>query len=98
MDKLNSQERIVEAVKQLAQAHTEGIANKSLAHRVGTSEANICRDIAMLERTGWVVRGRDGRWRLSPAFGGLAGQIMRAYQEARLRLTEDEARYASAMQ
>jgi hypothetical protein len=37
MEKLNSQERIVEAVKQLAHAHTEGIANKSLAHLVETS-------------------------------------------------------------
>jgi hypothetical protein len=54
--------------------------------------------MALLERRKWVTRGVGGRWRLSPTFGGVAGQIMKSYQTAKLRLTEEEQRYASAMQ
>jgi hypothetical protein len=35
---------------------------------------------------------------MSPKFGGFAGGIIKCFQAARLRLTEDEARYASEMQ
>jgi DeoR/GlpR family transcriptional regulator of sugar metabolism len=96
--KLNSQERIFTIVNLLHENHVSGLVNKELAALVKTSEANICRDMALFERYGWVVRGIGGRWRLSPAFGGIAGHIMRSYQEARLRLTEEEAKYASEMQ
>jgi hypothetical protein len=54
--------------------------------------------MALFDHHEWVIRGVGGRWRLSPAFGGIAGHIMRSYQEAKLRLTEEEAKYASAMQ
>jgi predicted DNA-binding transcriptional regulator YafY len=98
MEKVNSQERIFEIVKQLAQNHVTGFSNKELAALVGTSETNICRDMAIFDRYGWTVRGDAGRRRLSPAFGGIAGRIMRSYQSAKLRLTEEEAQYASEMQ
>jgi DNA-binding IclR family transcriptional regulator len=98
VEKLNSQERIFEITRFLHENHALGLANKEIAALVKTSEANICRDMALFERCGWVVRGVGSRWRLSPAFGGIAGHIMRSYQEARLRLTEEEARYASEMQ
>ncbi|MDR1251090.1 MAG: hypothetical protein LBK62_02880 [Treponema sp.] len=95
---LSSQERIMVIVNFLYENHVSGLANKELMALVKTSGANICRDIALLERYGWVVRGIGGRWRLSSTFGGIAGRIMRSYQEAKLRLTEEEAKYASAMQ
>ncbi|MDR0585366.1 MAG: hypothetical protein LBG57_13620 [Treponema sp.] len=98
MEKLNSQERIFEIIRRLHENHVSGLTNKDLAVLVRTSEANICRDMALFDRRDWVIRGVGGRWRLSPAFGGIAGHIMRSYQEARLRLTEEEARYASEMQ
>jgi predicted DNA-binding transcriptional regulator YafY len=98
MEKLNSQERIFEIIIHLHEDHVSGLTNKELAVLVKTSEANICRDMALFDRYGWVIRGVGGRWRLSAAFGGIAGRIMRSYQEAKLRLTEEEARYASAMQ
>jgi DNA-binding IclR family transcriptional regulator len=98
MDKLNSQERIFEITRLLYENHASGLTNKDIAALVKTGEVNVCRDMALFERSGWVVRGIGSRWRLSPAFGGIAGHIMRSYQEARLRLTEEEAKYASEMQ
>ena len=98
MEKLNSQERVFEITRFLHENHASGLTNKELAVLVRTSEANICRDMALFERYGWVVRSVGARWRLSPAFGGISGHIIRSYQEARLRLTEEEAKYASEMQ
>jgi predicted DNA-binding transcriptional regulator YafY len=98
MEKLNSRERIFAIVSHLEQNHAAGLTNKELSVMTGTSEANICRDMALFDRHGWTVRGKTGRRRLSPAFGGIAGRIMRSYQEAKLRLTEEEAKYASEMQ
>jgi len=97
-EKLNSQERIFEIIRQLCENHIAGLTNKELAIAIKTSEANICRDMATFEKNEWVIRGNGARWRLSPAFGGFSGRIMRSYQEARLRLTEEEAKFASAMQ
>ena len=54
--------------------------------------------MALFEQYGWAERNASGRWRLSPKFGGISGQIAKSYQKARLSLSEDEARYASAMQ
>ncbi|MDR2048675.1 MAG: hypothetical protein LBP69_04405 [Treponema sp.] len=96
--RLSSQERILEIIRRLEENHVSGLTNKELAVLVKTSEANICRDMALFDRCEWVIRNVGGRWRLSPAFGGIAGRIMRSYQEAKLRLTEEEAKYASAMQ
>ena len=96
--KLNSQARIFEIIRLLCDSHVTGLSNKELAAAVKTSEANVCRDMALFEKNDWVIRGNGSRWRLSPTFGGFAGRIMRSYQEAKLRLTEEEARYASAMQ
>jgi DeoR/GlpR family transcriptional regulator of sugar metabolism len=98
MEKFNSQERIFEIVRRLYENHVSGLTNKELAVLVRTSEANICRDMALFDHHEWVIRGVGGRWRLSATFGGIAGYIMRSYQEAKLRLTEEEAKYASAMQ
>jgi len=96
--KLNSQGRIFEIIRLLCDNHVSGLTNKELAVCLKTSEANICRDMALFKGNDWVVQGNGARWRLSPTFGGFAGRIMRSYQEARLRLTEEEARYASEMQ
>lgn len=96
--KLSSQERIFAEMLALCEGHISGMANKELAEKVGTTATNVCRDLAIFEKFGMVERNGKGRWRLSPKFGGLAGQIAKSYQKARLSLTEEEARYASAMQ
>jgi len=98
MEKLNSQERMLVIVEKLCENHISGLTNKELATITKTSEASICRDMTLFEKRDWVMRGTGSRWRLSPTFGGFAGRIMRSYQEARLRLTEEEAKFASAMQ
>ena len=99
MEKLSSQERIIAIVEKLAGKQIEGMSNKALAHELKTTEANACRDLKILEAHGWIEKsGPLGKWRLTPKFGGFAGQIIKGFQSAKLRLSEDEARYASAMQ
>jgi hypothetical protein len=98
MEKLSSQERIFEITRLLYENHASGLTNRDIAALLKTGEVNICRDMTLFDRYGWVIRGVGGRWRLSAAFGGIAGHIMRSYQEAKRRLTEEEAKYASAMQ
>jgi len=97
VERLSSQERIIAIVERLAGKTVEGVSNKALAHGLKTTEANICRDLKTLEGHGWIERA-NGRWRLTPKFGGFAGTIMKCFQSAKLRLTEAEAQYASAMQ
>jgi DNA-binding IclR family transcriptional regulator len=84
-------------VEKLVEKTTEGMTNKALAFELKTLEANICRDLKILEEHGWVEKA-NGRWRMSAKFGGFAGTMIKCFQTARLRLTEDEARYASEMQ
>jgi DNA-binding IclR family transcriptional regulator len=96
--KLNSQERIFEIIIRLNKNHFLGLTNKELSSLVGTSEANICRDLGIFQKYQWIERGMAGKWRLSPAFGKLAGEIMKSYKEAKLLLSKDEERFASAMQ
>jgi len=99
VEKLNSQERIVVIVEILAGKQIEGMSNKGLAFELKTTEASLCRDMKILEAYGWVEKSNaTGKWRLSPKFGGFAGQIIKCFQTAKLRLSEDEARYASEMQ
>ncbi|MDR2953217.1 MAG: hypothetical protein LBU82_08255 [Treponema sp.] len=95
--KLNSQERILHIVEMLVKKSDEGMANKAIAFELKTTEANICRDLKILEAHGWIEKA-NGKWRMSPKFGGFAGTIIKCFQSAKLRLTEDEARYASEMQ
>jgi len=99
VEKSGSRERLIRAVELLADNRAYGMGNKALAAALGANEATACRDMQILEAAGWAERsGAGGAWRLSPRFGGLAGQIMKGFQAAKLRLSEDEARYASAMQ
>ncbi len=97
-EKINSQARIVEIVKVLGQNHITGMTNKEIALAVKTTETNACRDLKILDDAGWLCKDSKNRWRLSPGFGGLAGQIIKSYQKARLQLSEEEAKYASEMQ
>lgn len=98
-ERLSSQERLLVIVEKLVGKSVEGMSNKALAFELKTTEANVCRDMKILETYGWVKRSAaNGKWRMSAKFGGFAGTIIKGFKEAKLRLTEDEARYASEMQ
>lgn len=97
-EKLNSQERIIAEIFAMCGSHIAGMTNKELAEKVETTATNVCRDLAIFEKFGLVSWNAKGHWRLSPKFGGFAGQIAKSYQKAKLLLSEEEARYASAMQ
>ena len=99
MQRISSQERILAEVEKLVEFSVDGLNNKQLAFEMGISEVVVCRDLVLLEKRGWIERSKTtGRWRLTPKFGNFAGTIMKCFQTAKLKLTEDEARYASAMQ
>ena len=61
MDKLTAQERIFEITRLLYENHVNGLSNKELAQRIGTSEVNICQDLAVFEQYKWVGRSESGR-------------------------------------
>ena len=96
--KLNSQERLLVIIEKLVEKSVEGMSNKTLAFELKTIEASICRDLKILEGRGWIERTTNGKWRMYSKFGNFAGTIIKCFQTAKLRLTEDEARYASEMQ
>ena len=56
MEKMISQARIFAITEILYENHLEGIANKELAKSVGTTQSNICRDMALFEQFGWAER------------------------------------------
>ena len=95
--KINSQERILRIVEMLVENQVFGMSNKSLATKLGATEANICRDLKILESQGWIEK-MNGVWRLSPKFGGFVVTITEIFQEGRRRLTEDEARLLQSNQ
>lgn len=97
--KLSSQERMLVIVEKLTDRAMEGMSNKQLAFELKTSEANMCRDLSILEKRGWIARSaKTGNWRLTPLFGGFAGAIVKCFQSAKLDLMKDEAMYLGAMQ
>lgn len=96
-EKYSAQERLCAEIRTLYESHVDGMTNKDLAHAVGTSEANVCRDLDVLKKFKWVVRDDNARWHLSPEFGGISGQIIKSYQKAKLRLSQEEERYLTAM-
>lgn len=95
--KLNSQERMLVIVEKLVGKLAEGMSGKALAGELKTLEANVCRDLKILEGRGWIEKAASGKWRMSPKFGSFAGTMIKCFQTAKLRLTEDEARYISEM-
>jgi len=97
MEKINLQKRILTIAGKPAGNPVDGLPDKALAFETGISEADICRDSGIPAVCGRAGKS-GGRWRLTPEFGGFANSIMKGFREAKLRLTEDEARYASEMQ
>lgn len=94
-EKLNSQERILIIIKILAQNHYAGLRVKDLAKILKTTESNICRDVAILEHVEFIEKNEGGKIRLSVDFGAISHAIAKSYKTARLKLTEDEAKYIS---
>ena len=88
MEKLTAQERIFEIIEHLYKNHIKGLTNKELAKLVGTSNVNICRDLALFE---------NNKCRLSPVFGRISADILKNYKKARLELAKAEAEFIGAV-
>lgn len=48
--------RVLKIVELLFQRVLDGLSNKEIADALGCSPSTICRDLAILESTGWVRR------------------------------------------
>ncbi len=97
MKKLNAQERVFEIVNALYRNHVHGLTNKELAAKLETTEATVCRDMALMEECRWAARDGKSAWRLSPEFGRISGEILKSYQTAKLEITKAEAEYLAAI-
>ena len=97
MEKLTAQERIFEIIEHLYKNHIKGLTNKELAKLVGTSNVNICRDLALFEKYGWIQRDENNKCRLSPVFGRISADILKNYKKARLELAKAEAEFTGAV-
>lgn len=58
-------ERCLAVVELLFSHVLDGMSNKALARQLGESEVNICRDLAALEKAGWVQKLPSGLWALT---------------------------------
>ncbi|MEL3907925.1 MAG: helix-turn-helix domain-containing protein [Treponemataceae bacterium] len=97
MEKLTAQERVFEIIDYLYKNHIKGLTNKELAKLIGTSDVNICRDLAVFEKYGWIQRDDDGKCRLSSVFGSISAEILKNYKKARLELSKAEAEFIGAV-
>ena len=57
--------RVLKIVELLFQRVLDGFPNKEIADALGCSPSTICRDLAMLESTGWVRRLETNRWAIT---------------------------------
>ena len=57
--------RVLKIVELLFQRVLDGFSNKEIADALGCSPSTICRDLAMLESTGWVRRLETNRWAIT---------------------------------
>ena len=58
-------ERCLAVVELLFSHVLDGMNNKSIARQLGESEVNICRDLGVLEKAGWVQKLPGGQWALT---------------------------------
>jgi DeoR/GlpR family transcriptional regulator of sugar metabolism len=66
----------------LAGRYFDGVSNKELAESIGTSPANISRDMAVLEDIGYARKLDNGLWSLTSKPLG----IMQSYQNHYIKL------------
>lgn len=95
MKDVNSQERLLVIVELLAKKGLEGMSNKELVVELSASAPQVCRDVAILKKRGWVQQLQTGAYRLAPFFGNFANQLAQHFRQARLDLAAEEESYFS---
>ena len=89
-----AQQRIMKIVEMLANDVVMGYSPMQIARHIGTSPANITRDMSNLEQFGWVERDEErSTWRLTPRFGQQSFKVQNSIERAARRVEETQQRY-----
>lgn len=93
--KCTAQERGYRVLLLLAGHEIDGVAPSDLAKAIGTSQANVHRDLRVLQKLGLAEQFSDSsRWRLGPKLVQIALAYQTRIAAARRRLDETEQRYS----
>lgn len=93
--KCTAQERGYRVLLLLAGHEMEGLAPSDLAKAIGTSQANVHRDLRVLQKCGLAEQlSESPRWRLGPKLVQVALAYQTRIAAARRRLDETEQRYS----
>ena len=84
--------RALKIIKAMRSATFSGISVTELAASLGTSAANICRDLDDLASEGMVEKRDDGRYQLSVALLKIATAYQADYNRMSSRLAEINSR------
>jgi len=90
-----AQQRLLAVIKALRGREFDGITASTIALTVGTSPANITRDLANLAEAGFAERlpGAEDRWRLGAQLVQIAQQYQTALARIRAQIDEMAQRY-----
>lgn len=92
MQEYNSQERLCVIIGILSSSFPRALKSKELANILNTKEANISRDISVLEKFDFVSKNANGI-RLSKKFAKMSEDIKRGYDNAIAKLQAEKKEY-----
>lgn len=90
-----AQQRLLRVLKVMRGREFDGVTPGAIALAVGTSAANVTRDLANLEEAGFAERlpGAEDRWRLGVQLVQIAQQYQGALARIRAQVEEMAKRY-----
>lgn len=92
MQEYNSQERLCVIIDVLSASFPKALKNKELANILKTKEANIARDISVLDNFDFISKNENGI-RLSKRFAKMSEDMKRGYDNAIAKLQEEKKEY-----
>lgn len=95
---VESQQRLMRLVSELASHPLDGMANAQIAERLCVTRSTVTRDLANLRATGWAEQiPETGRWRCGPAVIRLSVAHATAMSRAQQRLDEVRQRFGGSL-
>ena len=92
MTEYNSQERICAIIELLSKSFPRALKTKELAVMMKTKEANVSRDINVLEKFDFISKNEYGI-RLSRKFAGISEEMKKGYDAAISKLQAEKKEY-----
>lgn len=92
MQVYNSQERLCAVIELLSESFPKALKSKELANILKTKEANIFRDIAVLEKFDFISKNENGI-RLSRKFARMSEDMKKGYDNAIAVLQAEKIKY-----